>query len=521
LSKINAKILAYIDGTECLITKNKKQVYLNGNFIDKKNVTEIFIQPVAKQLGLSEEVFAIFCDDSNKKQFIDEIFDYIKEKPEREAQKKEADNQAQILAHEGIDFSQITPLLHYTSDELILFDRKTKTFSQLHPMQYRRAYGVTDLRSQKTQDFYSELPPCLTEMNPFRLESIYKKDFDGREIFTINEYVHPPWMKDKLTEAEIEALTIPKDIDRFLDHLCDNKESKIAVLDWMARAVWSKANTHLCLNGDKEIGKSFFCSLFKCLVGDKYVQEAPKSLGKRDFNSIMKNSRILIYEEMSVTKFGSDDSTHEFLKRVANEDIAIEGKGTNPETIKNVTSIIICNNNLGSLQIDSNDRRFLVPELTTISPQDVGLDDLLDGLRLDYIDEEKRCLEKVRQFAFYLKHHCIVEKYSRRVYKGPRFRLAVKANLEPWQGFIVEKVLSRIRVEYDVRKLRKEFKEDSLYEDNKFPSRLDKFQALFDNFLDEETGKKVATVTKQGNEITIIPVEKYLPRESERLNTEI
>lgn len=497
------------------VQKKGKQFIVSGKSIKQTEFVDVILKPLVQKHNLVDDLLPLIFDSSYHAGLINEatlVFDDVCDKRIEESKPK-----LNLYESTEVDVRHISPFMGYKSGKVVLYDNTTTNISEMHVDVYMRLSSVTTKKSDKQDNTLAELPLCTTDVNPFSMESLYMAKIDSSTVYVINEYKHPRWMKKLRTKHESISDGCPEDMDKFLTHLCLNTESKEAVVDWIAQAVWNRSQTHLCLNGDKEIGKSFFASIFKALVGDEYVKEAPKSLGKKDFNLIFKESRIIIHEELSITKAGSgniDDSTHEFLKRVANDTIAIEGKGTNAETIRNITSQIICNNNLGSLQIDSNDRRFLVPELTTINPNDVGLEEVLDNIFRDYINPETRDHEKVSQFGYWLKHCGMNRNPRREVYKGPRFREAVRANLTDWQEFLVQKVEEMSRVEYSLRDARKEFHklmEDEGSRSSVFPRKLEKIQALFDNFLDSDDGVKLATARKLGMDVLISPLGKYKP----------
>lgn len=513
---LSEKILDLIKEEYPKVFRKGKQYVVDGKTIKQTEIIQKLLHPLVTKYNLVDDLLPLIFDASYHTGLISEtlgVFDAVLD--EKMVESKPKLNLFEVI---NTKTEHISPFMEYTTGKVILYDNITTNISEMHVDVFMRLSGISLKNSDKQAAELVELPLCITEVNPFSMDSHYRTTIDSTEVHVINEYRHPHWMKKPLTRHEIALLGCPTDIDRFISHLCLNEESKEAVLDWFARAVWSRAQTHLCLNGTKEIGKSFLASVFKALVGDTYVNEAAKSLGKKDFNIIFKTSRILIHEELSVTKAGDssyDNSTHEFLKRVANDDIAIEGKGTNAETIKNITSQIICNNNLGSLQIDSSDRRFLVPELTTINPNAAGLGEVMDNIYRDYINAETRNDELVAQFGFWLKFFGLKSKYNREVYRGPRFRKAVRANLLDWQEFLVHKIEARERVEYSLKDCRKQY--HKLMEDegskgnNVFPRKLEKVQSLFDNFLDADDGMKLATASKNGMDVFITPLGKYKP----------
>lgn len=119
----------------------------------------------------------------------------------------------------------------------------------------------------------------------------------------------------------------------------------------------------MLLTGAKSVGKGVFYDLLASIIAadESEAFVAQPSLINGAFKASLKGSRLCYLDEIDVTS-----QVKTFLKRYLNSTASLEAKGKEVE--KNVpmwANFIISNNNIESNNIDHDERRFFIPQITT------------------------------------------------------------------------------------------------------------------------------------------------------------
>lgn len=268
----------------------------------------------------------------------------------------------------------------------------------------------------------------MFKYDPYKIDRFWEDD--ELKVICLNSYQPPVWRQGE----QLSNVKLPKNVSDFMKHIFPNKEVRSAIYDWMFWAVFYRAESHLVLNGAKGLGKGRFTALLSALVGKANYAEANESLFTKEFNSVVSKKRLIICDEIKV-----DKKAHTKLKKMANDEMSLEGKGEDMRTEDTYQSFVIQNNDESDMYAEGDDRRFFIPEMGNIG--------LIQGFGQDWVDEFSEQLKEdsqtIREFGFWLlergsntaKHH---------VYKGPKFHRHVFLSLYEWQKFIINSLLGKV-----------------------------------------------------------------------------
>jgi hypothetical protein len=258
----------------------------------------------------------------------------------------------------------------------------------------------------------------------------YYKISEVEDEWRFNTYEPPKWQEDYFHSCGKKAVVgekkLPKIYERFFKHLVDNSsESFHYLVDWLANMLQGRNYCILTTIGNQGIGKGLLGSIMKGLVGDSnYTQTGQRSLSK-EFNGQIMNKRLVYLDEVKVSSIDQENT----LKGLINDWIEIEQKGKDARLVRNYSSIYYSSNNLDSIRIPSDDRRFSIIELT-----DKKLITIMDKSEIDELLDE----ENINKLARYL----FTKEYSSQrmleVFRSSRIELLKSASLNRWQEWFVE-----------------------------------------------------------------------------------
>lgn len=172
-----------------------------------------------------------------------------------------------------------------------------------------------------------------------------------------------------LWRPEQDAVVQPRkgDIAPFLEHIeevVDGEEIAAAyLLNWMchvARFPGQKVHSAPLLIGHQGTGKSLLTKIMRAMFGARYVVEiGPREL-ESDFNDYLMQAQVLVVEEMRVKdRF---EVTNRIKPWITNDSLPINPKGVRMFHMPNRTNIILYSNELGALNIEKDDRRYMVSQ---------------------------------------------------------------------------------------------------------------------------------------------------------------
>lgn len=346
----------------------------------------------------------------------------------------------------------------------------------------------------------------MFKYDPYRIDRFWE-DEDLR-VICLNSYQPPIWRQGE----QLTNVKQPEIFSKFMKHVFPDAKVRSAIYDWMFWAVFFRAETHLVLNGAKGLGKGRFTAMLSALVGKVNYAEANESLFTKEFNSVVSKKRLIICDEIKV-----DKKAHTKLKKMANDEMSLEGKGEDMRTEDTYQSFIIQNNDESDMYAEGDDRRFFIPEL--------GTKGLIQEFGQDWVDafseELKEDSQSIRKLGFWLlergsktaKHH---------VYKGPKFHRHVFISLYEWQKFILTSLLGKVDEVYaqyaedryiSLKTLKAAY--DRLESrSSRFPSNTSKIEDFLKSYY-WKNEELVATVEEDEDYgLIIVPTEEFIKCEN-------
>ena len=326
--------------------------------------------------------------------------------------------------------------------------------------------------------------PCEFVYDPFKRERVYEGD---DLISYFNNYEPPTWMVDEYGQyKEVERVDkMPELFHRFFIHLSNGKESEYNyIIKWLANSIQDRNFCVLTAIGAPGIGKGVLGNIMLGLVGLSNFTKTDNKLISKDFNAQIRNKRLVFCDEINIKKTNHMNK----FKDLVNDKIEIEGKGKDAKLDDNYASIYVASNNLDSLYIPENDRRFSVIELTNNR-----LDSNFTVEEIEQLNE----LKNIEELAKYLYHYEVDKDEMLKVHRSQRLediKLSTLTDAQEWflEDYAVEKkgqVIDLTIVQEAFRE--KEFKALSRSELSKLQER---FSTIFKITFNRMNGKRVRRV---------------------------
>jgi len=350
-----------------------------------------------------------------------------------------------------------------------------KTIEQKH---LRKLFTAKEYKN------FIEVIPSEFVYDPFKKEKV----FVGDDLITyLNIYEPPNWMIDEFGQyKEIKKIEkMPQLFDKFFNHLSNGKDSEYNyIIKWLANAIQHRNHCVLSAIGAPGIGKGVLGNIMLGLVGLKNFTKTDNRLITKDFNKQLQHKRLVFCDEINIKKTNHMNK----FKDLVNDKVEIEGKGLDAQLDDNYASIYIASNNLDSLFIPENDRRFSVIELT---------DDRLDSNFSVKEIEELNNTENIEEFAKYLYYYKVDRSEMLKVHRSKRLediKISTLTDAEEWflEDYAVEKQGQEINMLIVQEAFReKEFKSLSRRELERLSER---FSSVFKITFPEINGKRVRRV---------------------------
>jgi hypothetical protein len=265
-------------------------------------------------------------------------------------------------------------------------------------------------------------------------------EHEGRKekVQLLNTFEKAPWQKSG-DVFPIDQTVFPRPLEVFFNHFFLDDVSKQSVFAWMRRLVFGEDGmsneTALVLNGAKGIGKNMFADICQGLVGTTNFTVGKRSIMKSDFNLDLKDCLCFFLDEIPIK---SQEECSKF-RAYMNEDLQLEGKGMESKDYRTYKSFILNNNPPHEVRVGWDDRRYTVPDLTSVMLKQRWPVKKIASFR-KYIKDFSGLHYK--HFASWLFHHADTETYSiTYCHKGNRFSEMVLASLTVWQATIRKELL--------------------------------------------------------------------------------
>jgi len=448
-----------------------------------------FVEP--KYLGDSLDILT--KTEKSKNKFFGEVLEEIQLRFDNML---DVEMGSDALPNLRVEVKSFIPLMDVYTANTVLYNVQEKQLSQLN-------YTVWEKMLEKSDKEYhnSEMRHAILSYDPYNLESFIGIEFEGQKVLKVNTYIPPKW-RTKVVPQNVEC---PPAIWEVLTHLLPDEVDRNFVLNWLYNALVSRNQTFLILNGAKGIGKGVLSSLVRMLVGKEHYEEAPGSILTTQFNGPIANKRVISFDEERVDKKG-----HTKLKRLANQFQSVEKKGLDAETLEVYNSYIVQNNDSSDMHIESDDRRFSVPQLTNRL--------LTDTMDIEEIKELSKLIESDEQLAhdfgyFIFLHGKDEDMDEFSVLRGVKFFDLAYHSLFEWQKFIVDKIMSKDFKEITLKSLTRKFvKEKGKFA--RFPANYKKVEDFLTSYYHGGT-QRLAKMSKVDGSWTILVESLFHPQDEE------
>jgi len=475
------------------ITKaNENNIWVGGARSSRKQFCEKYMKST---LLTEAQVFEIVdWNEGDRSTFYRKVFDAVGGFLIDETLGKFEEGE---LPESELSRGHFIPLLDIRTDSVIMFNTVSNQLSEVSFKAWERRLSKDEraIVNVKMRD-------ALLTYDPYDLKSLVHTHFEGFQVLKVNTYIPPKWR----SRPAPESVKCPERIWRILTHLFPEQRCLDYVLNWMHISLTKRNETYLVLNGSKGIGKGVFCSILSALVGRENYDEAPSSLLTGQFNSVLDKKRAILMDEFKVGK-----SEHNKLKRFINKYQNIEKKGIDADKSTEIyNSYLISNNDLTDMYLESDDRRFSVPDLTSKLMTEVMTDEEAESLLYD-LEHDEELQYEFGYFVFLYGKQQRLNQFS--VWKGPRFWELVYTSLKEWQKMIVDKILSCDDEEYEIRALAKEFNAENA-QMSKFPNNIKRIETFLINYFHLGV-ERIGKVERLDDRYYIIPEEKYMPKDSD------
>jgi hypothetical protein len=304
-------------------------------------------------------------------------------------------------------------------EKYYMFNLRKRDIVTINPS---RLTGIIDPKLKWSHKKYT----CLFEYDPYIPKILHK--FDGQWKF--NTYKCPFWAEDFFYSGGKKAIPVVKKIPKlyhtFFMHLVnDHKESYTYLIDWLSNMLQNRNYCILTTIGNQGIGKGVLGSIMQNLVGKSNFSKTDKKLITKDFNGQLKDKRLVYLDELKVTSVDQENK----LKDLINDYIEVEAKGVDAKLSRNYSSLYFSSNNLDSIRIPSDDRRFSIVELT-----DKKLVSVFDENKIGSLLEP----ENIEQLAFFLFTREVDKNKMMSVFRSNRTEVIRSASLNVWQEWFIE-----------------------------------------------------------------------------------
>ncbi len=243
-----------------------------------------------------------------------------------------------------------------------------KDSTEVRIVDFRQRNYATITRENLREILHSKLDlshkkyHCNFVYDPYS-KNILTKNSNG--FYKYNTYQPPAWYRDHFySSGDIKVEkneVVPAIYEEFLTHLTGgDKDSYEYILDWLAHGVRLRNFCILVTIGNQGVGKGLLGGMMRLLFGIDNYYEGTDRMIKSNFNSQMYNKKLVYIDEIFIKNKHDEDR----IKTVVNDFIEVEKKGVDAQQIRNFASFYVSSNNLDSLKISADDRRFSIVNLT-------------------------------------------------------------------------------------------------------------------------------------------------------------
>lgn len=308
-------------------------------------------------------------------------------------------------------------------DKIYLYDDRDRTVENIAQ---NRMLAMIDPKLKWHHKRYT----CSFEYNPRVPFKIAKRD----NFWYFNTYKPPKWLEDYFYDEAKKPIKkvgeVPKLYHDFLEYLVDgDSESYNYILDWIANSIHTKNLTYLTTIGTQGIGKGILGEIIGLIHGESNYYKEDKRIISGNFNGQMADKTFLYLDEFEIKSVDQENKT----KDLVNKRISLEKKGVDARMVINYCNVYISSNNLDSIRISPDDRRFSLINLT-----DIPMTKAYPNRDIKSYTDILYKPENITEFAQYLYHRDYDKARMLKVFKSNRTMAVKYAGLMQWQQWFFE-----------------------------------------------------------------------------------
>lgn len=481
-----------------IFSKSKTRVTLDGRILDSG---EFFTHCLGKYKWFEEHISSSGIwklSDKEKADWVRKLWsEYFS------FDRSENVYTSDVFDGSNIDTTNFELVVDFHKGTETVFNNKSRSISKMHPKAYMTALSTHERKLIKDQG----MKMATFSFNPYNTFDRRVIDLEGQRVVEFNCFTPPAWRcnsegkLDLSLENLYDSKTLPKIFEEFMEHLFPDRVQRKYVYNWMYRAIFSRNETYLVLNGKKGSGKNRFCDFLGALVGGDYYRDANQRFFTEGFNSLLDKARLILLDELKV----EDAKMQDRLKKYINKGQNIEKKNIDADkTIETFNSYLINNNLISDMYLVWDDRRFAVPDVTGTRLLDVWTEEKIDEFSALFED-----VEFLRKVGFWIKHHGRDDSIGKFQWlSGSTFWKIVHNSLTEWQKVIVDALTSGEKEEYTVADLKQIYKRR--VDAQKFPFKIQKIADFVDSYRHKGV-HKLGEIEGIGENATIVPSDVYKP----------
>lgn len=501
-----------------------KRTFCKSDFYSKRikyksSLEDLKLADLAKTGNLPQELSEFYDFNFNQINALANALESALEKKHRDQNQEdfqEAKRNAIAAANPElfttIDYDNLVIATDIISAEQVLIDRKTHKVSEVSFDAFRKSLSAKYLNMAIEEGIQCELV-----YNPYDLSEKFLRGMEqsNKKLLCINRYIAPshiveldnvnhflenPEEYSSEDAAQIQTFldeedpfTIPPIFDEFFRFLIPEEDERPYFFRWIWECIFDRAETILVLNGKKGAGKNLFANLMKNIVGADNYTEAQKGFLRSNFNSVLKGKRVLVMDEVTA----KTDQDIDTLKRYANRYQTLEKKFQDVSRLEEIhASLMMLNNRATDLKLSSDDRRFLLVNLTQVplnkrwSPEKI----------YDFIEATNNEIN-IRNFTFWIhKNFSDVSISNFDFVRSKKFQQVAISGLTDFESFLLDLFVLNPEGLWDRQELSIEYQSYLCNSNVKIP-KSKKIQDFLDEFM--LCGKPIGTCMKPNNKFSI------------------
>lgn len=236
---------------------------------------------------------------------------------------------------------------------------------------FNKVHGKRFVNLNET--FKSSYDPVDVAMNGAQIPTVFNLMYwpENETVFNYEglDYVNTykqrkllPKPAEEWTEKDKKAVEVV--FGHHLSMLCADDLEKNLAMSWFAHKYKSpdkKMKFALLFQSAPRVGKTFFCDLFRVLMGDDNIRVTDVSeISNLNYSPWAANNCLVVVEEIKLTGHNRFDVVNALKPYITNDKTIIKEKYTKSYAVKNFSDYLLFTNYIDAIPIDELDGRFLV-----------------------------------------------------------------------------------------------------------------------------------------------------------------